>query len=104
MATPSGIILSIDEIDNEKTDTFAPFLFEKTTTEEFLNQITFEGMEYLQKALKALCLKYADTFSDKLAPISARLRPIVIDADRKRWEVVFNHYEKRLKFKKPSMR
>ena len=27
---PSGVALSVDEIDNDKTDTFAPFLRDKT--------------------------------------------------------------------------
>ena len=83
MATPSGIILSIDEIDNDKTDTFAPFLSERTTMpdlsnkgpEDYLNQITFEGTEYLQRALRALCAKYPDIFSDILALQPAKLKP-----------------------------
>jgi hypothetical protein len=48
---PSGIILSVDEIDDDWTDTFRPFVSEETqagaTPEDFLSQITFEGDEDL---------------------------------------------------------
>ena len=47
---PSGVELSVDEIDDGKIDTFAPFLDEKPSQddlpkgpEDFLNEITFEG-------------------------------------------------------------
>ena len=89
---PSGIRLSIDEIDNEKTDTFFPFLSPKTSTEvpplgpeSFLSQIQFEGDTDLLLRLRYLCLKYADIFSDKLPAKPARLPPFVIRADRKKW-------------------
>jgi hypothetical protein len=44
---PSGIILSVDEIDDDRTDTFRLFVSSKAeagaTLEAFLSQITFEG-------------------------------------------------------------
>ena len=103
METPSRILISVDEIDNEKTDTFFPFLSEKTTTdvqppgpEDFLNDITFEGDEDLVMKLRALCLKYAGIFSNKLAAKPAKLPPFVIDADKKQWEVPKNRTPVRL--------
>jgi hypothetical protein len=92
--TPSGIILPLDEIDNEKTDTFSPFLSTETTLPdkpksgpEFLNEITFEGTEYLQKKLRQLCLKYSDIFSDHLPPKPAKLNPFTIEVNKAKWEV-----------------
>jgi hypothetical protein len=70
---PRGIILSVDEIDDDRTDTFRPFVSDKAqagaTPEAFLSQITFEGDEDLQRDCRALCLKYADMFSDTMAPL-----------------------------------
>ena len=64
---PSGVALSIDEIDNDKTDTFAPFFRDKTCQnvprngpDDFLSQIHFEGDESLQKDLRTLCSEFAD--------------------------------------------
>ena len=91
--TPSGIVISSDEIDNAKADTFSPFVSEQTTTntppvgpEDFLSHITFEGMEDRINYYKRLCLKYADIFSDKLAAEPAKLSPFVIYANKKQWE------------------
>ena len=62
---PSGIVLSVDEIDSDKTDTFGPFCSaqppEETTTlsHEFLSQITFEGSEDLQRRCRLLCIEFA---------------------------------------------
>jgi hypothetical protein len=43
---PSGIVLFVDEIDDDRTDTFRPFVSDKaeagTTSEAFLSQMTFE--------------------------------------------------------------
>ena len=71
---PSGVAVSVDEIDNDKTDTFAPFLRDNTCRnvppngpDDFLSQIHFEGDESLQKDLRTLCSEFADIFSDKLA-------------------------------------
>ena len=71
----SGVVLSIDEIDNDKTDTFALFLRDKTCQnvppngpDDFLSQIHFEGDESFQKDLRTLYSEFADIFSDELAP------------------------------------
>jgi hypothetical protein len=55
---PSGISLSVDEIDDDRTDTFRPFVADETqagaTPQDFLSKITFEGDEDLQRACRAL--------------------------------------------------
>ena len=96
-AWPSGIALPVDEIDNEKTDTFGPFLFDKTCQDvpperpqDFLSQITFEGDESLQRDLRVLCLKYKDIFNDELAPEPASIKPFRLDVDRQKWERTCN--------------
>ena len=95
---PSGVALSVDEIDNDKTDTFAPFLRDKTCRnvppngpDDFLSQIHFEGDESLQKDLRTLCSEFADIFSDKLAPQAAHLKPFEINLPQQKWEVPSNH-------------
>ena len=59
---PSGVELSVDEIDNDKTDTFALFLRDKTCRnvppngpDDLLSQIHFEGDESFQRDLRTLC-------------------------------------------------
>ena len=81
--TPSGIVISCDEIDNEKADTFSPFIPEQTQSdispvklEKYLSSITFEGTESQIEDKKRLYRKYADTFSDKLPAKPAKLPPI----------------------------
>ena len=88
---PSGVGLSVDEIDNDKTDPFAPFLRDKTCRnvppngqDDFLS---FEGDESLQKDLRTLCSEFSDIFSDKLAPQAADLKPFEINLPRQKWEV-----------------
>ena len=68
---PSGVPISVDEIDDGKIDTFAPFLAEKPSQddlpkgpEDFLNEITFEGDESFQRKLRELCSEYSGIFSD----------------------------------------
>jgi hypothetical protein len=88
---PSGVALSVDEIDNDKTDTFAPFLRDKTCRnvppngpDDFLSQIHFEGDESLLKDLRTLCSGFADNFSDKLAPQAAHLQLFEIKLPRQK--------------------
>jgi hypothetical protein len=101
--TPSGIIISSDEIDNEKTDTFLPFLIDRekqnappVRPEDFLSQLVIEGTESQQLAIRQLCLKYADIFSDKLAAKPARLPPFVIKVNKRDWECSRNRTAVRL--------
>ena len=94
---PSGVALSVDEIDDDKTDTFAPFLRDKTCRDvppngpdDFLSKIHFEGDESFQNELRNLCSEYADIFSDKPAPQAAALKPFEINLPKQRWEVPSN--------------
>ena len=94
---PSGVAFSVDEIDNDKTDTFAPFLRDKTCRDvppngpdDFLSKIHFEGDESFQNELRTLCSEYADIFSDKLAPQAAALKPFEINLPKQRWVVPSN--------------
>ena len=59
---PSGIVISNDEIDNEKTDTFGPFRLDDQASQDppppddaFLSQITFDGEDQFQQDCKKLC-------------------------------------------------
>jgi hypothetical protein len=87
---PSGISLAVDEIDNDRTDTSRPYASDKTqagaTPEGFLSKITFAGDEDLHRNRGALCLKYADKFSDTTAPLPATLTPLEIMVDKAKWE------------------
>ena len=90
--TPSGIVISCDEIDNEKADTFLPFVPEQTQSdtlpvklEEYLSLITFEGTQSQIEDMKRLCRKYSDIFSDKLPAKPAKLPPFQINANKKLW-------------------
>jgi hypothetical protein len=87
---PNGISLTVDEIDNARTDTSTPSASDKTqagaTSEGFLSKITFAGDEDHHRNCRALCLKYADKFSDTNAPLPATLTPIEIMVDKAKWE------------------
>jgi hypothetical protein len=84
---PSGIILSVDEIDDDSTDIFRPFVFNETQAgaapEDFLFKITFEGDEDLHRACRALCRKYADIFSDTVALLPVNLTLFEVEMDTK---------------------
>ena len=89
---PTRVILAIDDINNDKTDTFAPFLTPEPTTPvtSFLNEITFGGDEDLQTRLRTLCTEYSDIFSDTLPPQAAKLDPFEINVDKEKWECESN--------------
>ena len=89
---PSGVALSVDEIDDGKIDTFAPFLAEKPRQDDlpkgpddFLKEITFEGDESYQRKLRELCSEYSDIFSDQLAEKPASLKPFEIHIPLELW-------------------
>ena len=85
---PSRVILAVDDIDNDKTDTFAPFLTNASPSPatSFLDEITFGGDASLQSGLRALCSEYADIFSDTLPKKAADLKPFEINVDKAKWE------------------
>jgi hypothetical protein len=69
-------VVADDEI-SDKTDTFAPFYTEESEKDHtnFIDQITFEGDENLQRRCKALCHKYRHIFTDTLNPEPAAIPP-----------------------------
>ena len=85
---PSRVTLAVDDINSDKTDTFAPFVTKENTlpVTSFLDEITFGGDEHLQAGLKALCLEYSDIFSDTLPAKAADLDPFEINVDKTKWE------------------
>ena len=115
---PSGVALSVDEIDDGKIYTFAPFLAEKPSQddlpkrpEDFLKEITFEGDESFQRKLRRLCSEYSDIFSDQLAEKPASLKPFEINIPLELREktktvrrYVPSHQQKRLLLRRISMR
>ena len=96
--SPSVVIISNDEIDSEKTDTFGPFLQgtspdlppDSNGSEKFLDEITFVGMEDQIIAMKLLCLEFRDLFSNKIATLPAKLDPFRLDVREQEWEISAN--------------
>ena len=94
---PSGVALSVDEINDDKTDTFAPFLRDKSKQsdspkgpEDFLKEITFEGSASFQRKCRELCLELKEIFSDEIAEKPASLTPFRIDIPKEEWEAPEN--------------
>ena len=86
-----------DEIDNETTDTFFPFLPQPLDDpDDFINLITFGGDEYFQRTCKALCLEFRDLFSDKLGKLPADIPPFDLKVDDEKWRVYQNRAPVRL--------
>ena len=93
LTEPDGIYsrraMTPDEIDDERVDTFAPFLPDTTPAEDkpyFLDLITFEGDEHLQHELRALCLEFEHIFRDELGDQPAFIPPFVINVNKTEWE------------------
>ena len=94
---PSGINLCGDEIDDEKTDAFGPFLSallrEPTPIGndfDIISTITFEGDYGLQKACRDLCYEFKDIFRNEVAKEPARIPPFEIHPVLKQWQVPKN--------------
>ena len=94
---PCGINLNGDEIDDDKTDAFGPFLSalmrDPTPTgraNDVISTITFGGSEALQTACRALCTEFINIFQDEVARESARILPFDIDHKAAQWEVPGN--------------
>ena len=69
---PSGISISNDEIDSEKTDAFGPFLSDDMVVDPgpkdrfaYIKQIGFEGTVSLQAKCKAVCSEFPEMYSHK---------------------------------------
>ena len=95
---PCGINLNGDEIDDDKTDAFGPFLSalmrDPTPTgraNDVISTITFGGSDALQTACRALCTEFIDIFQDEVAREPARIPPFDIDHKAAaQWEVPGN--------------
>ena len=67
-----------EEIDDSKVDTFAPFLPEPTPPDRkpyYLDQITVEGDEELQLAIRELCREFEHILNDNMIDLD---RSIII--------------------------
>jgi hypothetical protein len=83
--TYSRMVLAPEEIDDEIVDTFAPFLPDPTPVEKkpyFLDEITIEGDEELQLAIRSLCVEFKHIFSDTLGDLSADIPPFKIEVKK----------------------
>ncbi len=58
-------------------------------------QIQFEGTPALQQALRALCREFIDIFSTAVRPLPAKVKSMVIDIDRSKWEIPSNRLPQR---------
>jgi hypothetical protein len=52
---PSGIILSVDEIDDDRTDTFRPFVSDETQVGAISEDFLFKDLQSLQSSLSQIC-------------------------------------------------
>ena len=87
--TYSREAIAPDEIDDETVDTFAPFLPDPTPAEKkpyFLDEITIEGDEELQLAIRSLCTEFRHIFSDTLGEHPADIPPFKIEVKKSEWE------------------
>ena len=96
--TPSGIVISLHEIDNEKADTFPPFFPEQTQSDTSLIKLEeyLSGTESQIEDIKRLCRKYTDIFSDKLPAKPAKLPSFQINTDKRLWHSPKNRTAVRL--------
>ena len=88
---PCGINLNGDEIDDDKTDAFGPFLSalmrNPTPTGRANDVISTGGSEALQTACRALYTEFIDIFQDEVAREPARKPPFDIGHKAAQWEV-----------------
>ena len=96
-AKPSGIIVAIDEINNEKVDTFGAFFSNnkdlhrvEDDTQAFLKQFVFAGSENQVHRLKDLVMEYRDIFSDVLAERATDLTLFRFNVEEPLWETPGN--------------
>ena len=84
-------VIADDEI-SDKTDTFAPFHTNESDKDNtsFIDQITFEGDDNLQRRCKALCNKYKHIFKDSLNLKPASIPPFDLSVDDEIWKTTSN--------------
>ena len=87
---PRGVILAMDYIDNDKVDTFGPYVDTPPRpvlpSLAFLDEISFGGSPDLQAQLRTVCTEFADIFSDDLPDLPADLPPFKIEVNKLLWE------------------
>ena len=90
---PSGISISNDEIDSEKTDAFGPSLLDDMAVDPgpkdrfaYIKQISFEGTASLQAKCKAVWSEFPEIFSDELAAEPADIDPFTFDVKKSELE------------------
>ena len=62
---------------------------------ELLVMIQFEGTPALQGALRSLCREFIDIFSTAVRSLPAKVKPILIEIDRTKWELPGNRLPQR---------
>ena len=72
-----------------------PHRAEPESPDELLAMIQFEGTPALQGALRSLCREFIDIFSTAVRPLPARVKPMVIEVDRAKWELPSNRLPQR---------
>ena len=77
-----------DEIDNEYTDVFRPWLqpVDVDPDVDILDAIHIEGSPALQSALRSLCEEFRDIFANTLPSEPANVPPFKITVDKDKWE------------------
>ena len=68
---------------------------EPESPDELLAMIQFEGTPALQGARRSLCRDFIDIFSTAVRLLPARVKPMVIEVDRAKWELPSNRLPQR---------
>ena len=87
-----GLSFKPDDVDCDSQDMFAPFRTPSTIDlgDTFMDRMTIEGSPELQIAIRKLCLKYRQIFSDQLDAKPASIPPFGLQVDKQKWEVFKN--------------
>jgi len=84
-----------DDIEWPENPFDRPHRAEPESPDELLAMIQFEGTPALQQALRALCREFIDIFSTAVRPLPAKVKSMVIDIDRSKWELPCNRLPQR---------
>jgi len=84
-----------DDIEWPENPFDRPHRAEPESPDELLAMIQFEGTPALQQALRALCREFIDIFSTAVRPLPAKVKSMVIDIDRSKWEIPSNRLPQR---------
>jgi hypothetical protein len=75
-----------DDIEWPENPFDRPHRAKPESPDELLAMIQFEGTPALQQALRALCRESIDIFSTAVRPLPAKVKSMVIDIDRSKWD------------------